>query len=104
MPHVFFLNLSYFKLFEVLIGARFQTLRHLIKLSSKTKNCESVYAIFQLILYVRALGWNYVLTWTKIQILSCRQLGAKKYDENGQLIDDRNTEAGAKLGYKVTNK
>ena len=50
------------------------------------------------------MGWNYVLTWTKIQILSFRQLGAKKYDENGQLIDDRNTEAGAKLGYKVTNK
>jgi len=29
-----------------------------------------------------------------------RQLGKKKFDENGQLIDDRNTEAGAKLGYK----
>ena len=29
-----------------------------------------------------------------------RRLGEKKYDENGKLIDDRNTEAGKNLGFK----
>jgi len=29
-----------------------------------------------------------------------RELGEKKYDENGILLDDRNTEAGKKFGYK----
>jgi hypothetical protein len=30
-----------------------------------------------------------------------RRLGEIKYDENGKMIDDRNTEAGKLLGYKV---
>ena len=29
-----------------------------------------------------------------------RRLGEKKFDENGKLIDDRNTEAGRNLGFK----
>ena len=30
-----------------------------------------------------------------------RRLGDIKFDENGKMIDDRNTEAGQQLGYKV---
>ena len=51
-------------------------------------------------MFYAAMPQNLPVLLSILCVLRC--LGELKYDENGKPIDDRNTEAGKQMGYKVS--